>query len=46
MCPAPSITPSPPDDVDVYIVLDDFGGKLDAHGGKARRTDRSQCRDD
>ena len=28
MCPSPSITPSPPDDVDVYIVLDDFGGKL------------------
>jgi hypothetical protein len=28
MSPAPSITPPAPDDVDVYIVLDDFGGKL------------------
>jgi hypothetical protein len=25
---SPSISPAPPDDEDVYLVLDDFGGKL------------------
>jgi hypothetical protein len=28
MCASPSISPAPPDDQDVYLVLDDFGGRL------------------
>jgi len=38
----PSISPSSPDDVDVYFVLDDFGGKLGRAWPEAdeERTDR------
>ena len=25
---SPSIAPTQPDDIDVYLVLDDFGGRL------------------
>ena len=35
----PSIAPSPPDDIDIYMVLDDFGGRL---GRVWRETDDEQ----
>jgi hypothetical protein len=35
---SPSITPPPPDDQDVYLVLDDFGGRL----GRAWRESREE----
>ena len=35
----PSIAPSPPDDIDIYMVLDDFGGRL---GRVWRETDDDQ----
>ena len=28
MRPSPSIAPAPPDDIDVYLVLDDFGARV------------------
>jgi hypothetical protein len=33
---SPSIAPSPPDDIDIYLVLDDYGGRL---GRAWRETD-------
>jgi hypothetical protein len=33
---SPSISPAPPDDQDVYLVLDDFGGRF----GRASGADR------
>jgi hypothetical protein len=36
---SPSIAPSPPDDVDIYLVLDDLGGRL---GRVWRETDKER----
>jgi hypothetical protein len=39
----PSIAPAPPDDVDVYLVLDDFGERLGRAWAETveERTDRA-----